>query len=408
MRAMRALGYLGSCIAIACGSSSHELPDARGDSAARPDAPPAALGPLMPQETAGNASAVMASPTVVAITYNSDPNRADVEAFLSQYAASPAWAMQTSEYGIGALQVGTPRHLPAPVATSDAKIRQVLTTNLTGATPAWGAPSQSTLYSFTLPEGTTFDDPRCCGGYHDDVIIGGVDVAYSIQCPCSTPPPTLTPLQGITFAIAHELVEGVTDPRYEHVIGWGDVDGPHQVWSYVSDGELADLCEFVDTAFWTDAPGMIYTIQRIWSNAAARAGTDPCVGAPTTPYYQSVLDQPDDVTITVFGAQVPTKGTRIAIGASGALSVRIAGTPRSGPFKLTAIDVASLFFGAPTPLLRFTQPSGEYQVGDTVTIPVMVTGKDANLGTPGAEAFELDTHPVNGGPTTYFYGLVAQ
>jgi hypothetical protein len=407
MLAMRAPACLLSSIAIAC-SASHATPDAVGVDAIPADAAALGLGPLMPKEVAGYASAVMATPTVVAITYDGDPNRTDVEAFFHEYAASPAWAVQTSEYGIGSLAVGTPHHLAGPAATSDAVIHQVLTTNLTGTAPPWGAPSENTLYSFTLPAGTAFADPRCCGGYHDDVIIGGVDVAYSVQCPCSSPPPTLTPLQGLTFALAHELVEGVTDPRYEHDSAWGAVDPAHHVWSYVTDGELADLCEFVDTAFWKDAPNMTYTIQRVWSNAAAAAGSDPCIGSPSTPYDQSVPDQPDDMMISLFGVPTATKGKKIALAATGTLTVRIAGTSGSGPFTVTAYDVASVYFGSTTPLLKFVQPTGTFALGATVTIPVTVMMKDGNLGGVGAEAFEIDTHPAQGGPTTYFYGLIGQ
>jgi hypothetical protein len=403
---MRAPTCLLLAFAAACGSSPHD---------AAPDAPPGVdasidpipLGSLMPQEIAGNASAVMATPTVVSITYDGDPNRTDTEAFYHQYAASPAWALQTAEYGIGPLTVGTPQHLTGAAATSDAAIRQILTSHLTGATPAWGAPSQNTLYSFTLPVGTSYTygpSANYCGGYHDDVVIGGVDVAYSIQLPCTFPPPT-TPLQVLTFTLSHELVEGVTDPRWEHDYAWGAVDDPHQVWSYVTDGEVADLCEYAETFLWKDAPGMTYTIQRIWSNAAARAGTDPCIGSPTTPYYQTVPDQPDDVTISLFGGSAATKGKKIALAATGMLTLHVAGTPGSGPFTVTAYDIASRYLGASTPALKLVQPTGTFEIGDTVTIPVTVMAKDASL---GAESFEVDTKPVNGGPTTYFYGVIAQ
>ncbi len=397
------------CLVVACGSPTHSgsnAPDAKqfldGDMiGAQP------LGPLMPQEIASDRSAVMATPTVVAITYDSDPNRADTEAFFAQYAASPAWALQVGEYGVGALTVGTPRHLASTPATSDAAVRQLLTTNLGGATPAWGAPNENTLYSVTLPVGTAFKDQTgatFCGGYHDDFMIGAVDVAYSIQLPCSFPPP-ITPTQVLTFTLAHELVEGVTDPRWEHTPAWGSVDDAHAVWAYITDGEVADLCEFVDTFLWTDAPGMTYAIQRIWSNAAASAGTDPCIGAPASAYYQAVAAQPDSVTISLFGGSAQTKGTKVAIGATGMLELHVAGTPGSGPFQVTAVDVASLFQMSSTPLLKFVQPTGTFQIGDTVTIPVTVMAKDANL---GGEAFEIDTKPMNGGPTTYFYGVVGQ
>jgi hypothetical protein len=396
------------CLVAACSSPSHQqsAPDANQPGDADMIGPQP-LGPLMPRETANNHTAVMTAPTVVAITYDGDPNRADTEAFFQQYAASPAWALQVGEYGVGALTVGTPRHLSGPAATSDAALRQILTTNLGGTSPAWGAPNESTLYSFTLPVGTKFKDQTgaaFCGGFHDDVMIGSVDVAYSYQLPCSFPPP-ITATQVLTFTLAHELVEGVTDPRWEHDPAWGNVDAAHAVWSYITDGELGDLCEFTDTFLWADPPNMTYAVQRIWSNAAARAGTDPCIGNPASAYYQSVPAQPDDVTISLFGGSAATKGLKVAVGATGMLELHVAGTPGSGPFQVTAVDVASLFQLSTTPLLKLTQPSGTFEIGDTVTIPVTVMAKDANL---GGEAFEIDTKPVNGGPTTYFYGVIGQ
>jgi hypothetical protein len=212
-------------------------------------ATPLALGPLMPQEVPGNASAVMATPTVVAITYDGDQSRNDIEAFYGQYAQSSAWAAQTAEYGIGSLSVGAPIHLTGTPPTGDTTLQQLVVANLTGTTPAWGAPSENTLYSFTLPLDSTFTDDTgraCCGGYHDDVMVGSTDVAYSVPCPCpgSFPPPT-TPLQALTFALSHELVEAATDPRYEHDYAWGDVDPSHEVWAYVTEGELADMCELM-------------------------------------------------------------------------------------------------------------------------------------------------------------------
>jgi hypothetical protein len=395
----RVLLIVGAC--VGCGSSKPPGVDAQ----------PLTLGPLMPQEVAGSATAIIASPTVVAITYDGDPQRTDVEAFYPQFAASPAWATQTSEYGVGALAVGSAIHLTGSAAGSDAAIRALLAANLGSAASGWGPPSEDKLYSFTLPLDTPFVDSfgmTCCGGYHDDVLVGSADVAYAVQCPCSNNfPPPVTKLQALTFGLSHELVEGVTDPRYEHQLGWGAVDDAHQVWAYVTDGELGDLCEFVDTALWSDAPGMTYTLARIWSNRAALAGTDPCVGAPTAPYAQSVPDQTDATTIDLFGATAATSAVKIAMGATGAITVHVAGTG-PGPFTVTAVDVASALFGAGSPLLSFTQPTGTYVVGDVVTIAVTPIAADANLGGAGAEAFEIDTKPAGGGPSTYFYGLVSQ
>jgi hypothetical protein len=390
-------------LAAACSASKpHDTADAGIDAA------PLALGPLMPQEALGSATGVMAAPTVVPITFDGDPQRGDVEAFYAQFAASPAWAAVTAEYGIGALEVGSAIHLAGSAVGSDADIRALLVANLGSAGAAWGSENETTLYSFTLPLDTPYSsDFGSCGGYHDDLFIGSADVAYAVQMPCTGNfPPPVTALQALTFGMSHELVEGVTDPRYEHALGWAQPDTAHLVWAYVTDGELGDLCEFTDTELWTDPPDMTYAVARIYSNVAARAGTDPCVGAPTSPYYQTVPDQPDAVTIDLFGGSAATQGTHVAMGSAGTLTLHVAGDAGAGPFTVTAVDVASTLLGAPSPLLHFTQPTGTFAIGDTVTIRVTPVEADENLG--AAEAFEIDTKPTGGGPTTYFYGLVAQ
>jgi hypothetical protein len=58
--------------------------------------------------------------------------------------------------------------------------------------------------------------------------------------------------------------------------------------------------------------------------------------------------------------------------------------------------------------LRYVQPTGTFALNERVSIGVTVKAKDSSLGVVGAEAFEIDTKPAGGGPTTYFYGLVAQ
>ena len=125
---MRASTCLLLSFAVACHSSSasHET-DASNIDAAPPggDAPPVELGALMPQEVPGDPNAAMATPNVVAITYNTDTSRSDIEAFYNQYAASPAWALQTAEYGIGALSVGTPIHLSGSPPASDTALHSV-------------------------------------------------------------------------------------------------------------------------------------------------------------------------------------------------------------------------------------------------------------------------------------------
>jgi len=264
------------------------------------------FGARMPQVVRLDPSrSVLTSPTVVPITWDNDAHRSDIEAFYGDYAASKAWGTQTAEYGVGALGVAAPHHLSgsAPAAPTDSDIQNLLRQNL-GAT--WGAPDAQAIYAFLFPSGSMVDDgtgAKCCtdfDGYHGDVVAGGVDVVYSVVCGCpGFDGSGVSDVDQITVAAAHETVEAATDPYYDNP-GWAQTDDAHAVWTFATDGELADLCEFVDAAFWTP-PDMTHAIQRIWSNRAAAAGHDPCVGAPTEPYYQTIPDQGDAITRAGIG-----------------------------------------------------------------------------------------------------------
>src|ERR1700733_11148233 len=119
-------------LAVACSASKpHDAVDAGVDAA------PLALGTLMPQEALGSSTATLASPTVVPIPFHGDPQRADVEAFYPQLAASPAWATLTAEYGIAALSVGSAIHLAGSAVGSDADVRALLSANLGSAGSPW-------------------------------------------------------------------------------------------------------------------------------------------------------------------------------------------------------------------------------------------------------------------------------
>jgi hypothetical protein len=369
-----------------------------------------AFGMAMPQ-VAGDHRGVLATPTVVAITYDGDVHRTDLEAFYGDFAASTAWAAQTQEYGVGPLNVGPPRHLPgpAPALITDSQIVGLLRANLTGASPAWGPPDVDTVYAFFFPEGTIVDDGDgylCCedyDGYHWDDDVGGVDVAYSIHCQCpGFDGPGVDDLQQLTVVASHEIVEAVTDPRG---LGYAQADAAHTIWDFVYGGETADMCLAADTAYWVNPADMRYAIQRSWSNAEARAGHDPCVGETQRPYFQTIPEQPDEVRLDDGGGgTLSTRGVKLAVGASGALTLHVHGDAEdAGPFTVEVEDLEHWFGGRS--YLSITQPTGVFEVGDVISVPVTVTGQDPYLGE--AEGFVVTTTPV-AGPSTYFFGVVGQ
>jgi hypothetical protein len=379
------------------------------------------LAGLMPREVLidNDSTSVLKAPKVMPITYDNDANRADIEAFVPNFAQSAAWTDETAEYGVGALTLATPRHIAgnAPLAPTDDDVTALLTANLGDATSPWGIPDRNTIYAFFFPDGTIEnggDGLVCCtddDGYHSSFQVGNVEVPYAVLCQCPTfDGPNITNLEQLTVVAAHEIVEAVTDSFYDDP-GYAQADDDHAVWSYVTGGELADMCEYADTTFWTP-PDMKYMVQRTWSNKAAAAGHDPCVGDPTKPYYQAFPEESDAVSIAYSSyigtpcAPWKTVGTTIAMGATGMVTLDIHADAPSGPFNFSLQDWNYIGNCGPA-LLDFTVPSAPVKDGDKIQVSIKVLGQDPNLG--AAEAYQVTLSPVSGnGPSTYNYGLVGQ
>jgi hypothetical protein len=402
MRGIAAVALL----VVGCGSSpSHPAIDAPPP---QPDAAPLpAFGDLMPQ--AGGGSNVLTAPKLMVITYDSDPNRADAESFATQLAASPAWLTQVGEYGVGTLSAATPQHIAgtAPKTLADSDLLAMLHANLGPGKP-WGMPDHQTLYAFFIPAGTVLDDgtgSKCCtdyDGYHyDELNVAGVDVAYAANCACpGFDGPGITDSQQLFTVASHEAVEAATDP-FNDPPGYWTADGDHLAWTYGSGGsEVSDLCQDADTELWDPAPGMTFALQRSWSNAAAKAGHDPCIGEGQPAYYQTIPEAPDAASITFEGDVTPTHVQTIAMGQTGMVTLHVfADDASAGPFTVTLLDISGN-------ALDITQPTGTFNPGDTIEVAMKVTATDPMLDGK-AEAFMVTTKPSIG-PATYYYGLVGQ
>ena len=149
------------------------------------------------------------------------------------------------------------------------------------------------------------------------------------------------------------------------------------------------MCEDVDTFLWATAPGVTLALQRSWSNAAAAAGHDPCVGDGAVPYYQTIPEAPDadDVMVTVDGSDpflVHTHLTKIGVGSSGTVTMHVfADQADAGPFTVDVEDIS----GDDPALLDITEPTGTFNPGDAVTFTVVVNGGDASVFSATAEPY---------------------
>jgi hypothetical protein len=330
-----------------------------------------------PQIVNRSGGPVVAEPRLIAVTFDGDAARADLETFISTIGATDYWRHTSAEYGVAAATSGTPVHLSesAPASLSLQEARAWLAAHLDGTHPEWGTPDDHSFYVVFFPATTTLTLEglqRCTGfgGYHDAATLpNGQHVVFAAMPRCETFN-GLTGFDILGAATSHELLEGVTDPLSDHP-AYPTPDSDHIAWMIETSGEVDDLCAAVPCAN-THVPGFPYMVQRTWSNAEAAAGRDPCV--------PHVSPQPYVVAAPVVGhvgqGTDASLGVQIAVGESKTLEVDVSsGGPTDAPIMLKAIDGATMK-GRPANL-DFSWDRTTARNGDRVHLTVKRTALDA-------------------------------
>jgi hypothetical protein len=242
---------------------------------------------------------------VVPIYFADDAIHAEATQSLHEYAASPYWAAQTGEYGVGALTVADEVVLadPAPATSTDSDLVTRLTGLLDGTHPELGPVDPgalaTTVFAVHFPDSAQFtmgDGSRACdefGGYHDMLPHGGDHVSFAAVFECTSDDHGLDQLDHTSLVDVHELVEAATDPLPG--LGWV-LPNPEAAAFAVAGGgpELGDVCAPLPAI--TPA-GLSHAIPRTWSNAAAAGFHDPCVPSDGGPYFAAVPEQLDTALI---------------------------------------------------------------------------------------------------------------
>lgn len=336
---------------------------------------------------------VLTAPKVLPILYATDTGAADVQAFLQELAGSPAWGQTTAEYGVGPLTVlpAVTMTTAAPKTIADSTLQSILVANTTGSSPPWGPADPQTIYLFVLPQGTIEQDSdgACCtafDGYHWEARAGGTSVPYALSCACpGFDGPSVTALQERTVDMSHELVEAATDPLPSSNPAYTEEDAQDAVWTVVTDGEVADMCEFNDDAN-VVPPGATYMIQRSWSNAAAARGDNPCVPVVTpTPYLNSfpALSSVTDSTLGNF----QTQGLKVPLGGTKTIPVTLSSAvPTDKTWTVQVYDYDRDILGSSTPGLALSLDRTTGRNGDVIHLTVAAKQANATL---GGEAFIL-------------------
>lgn len=290
------------------------------------DAPP--LPPPVFPHVVDEGGLVLTAPRVVPVFFAGDAMQTAIEGFLGQLAGSDYWTQTTAEYGVGPLSVGPSVVVTAPVPAmlSGSDVESFLRDHLDPAVPGWPALDAETIYVVFYQENVVISDPSSTScvdylAYHDQIRLAGTgSIVYALIPRCAGFGAE-TPLDVLTGSVAHELIEAATDPLIRTLPAWSSADIDHYAWSLATFGEIADMCALQPQ---TDQRLVgPYIVPRSWSNAAALARHDPCVPAPSDPYFAAVPVLEDSVIYDYGTGQLQTKGVRVPLHESRTIDVQL-------------------------------------------------------------------------------------
>jgi hypothetical protein len=293
-----------------------------------------------------NGGVKLTAPKIVTITWPGETNADYYESFADNLGKTDYWKALVGEYGIGATVSDATTHVrmtKALATLADADIDALVTANVTGATVGttapdgakWPAPDENTLYVLYIPSTTKFTIDQgngpadiCTsgiGGWHAE--SNDMKSVYAIIPQCQRTGITIK--DDATESASHEIAEASLDPRGQVQFadggsepqGWWGVDDAHWGWMQFMqlNVENGDLCEFDRDSFYENKEaGFDFSVQRQWSNKAAKAGKSPCQPQDTTTaYFNTTLLTPQQVALdlTAFGgSKGTTNGVVAAIG----------------------------------------------------------------------------------------------
>lgn len=335
---------------------------------------PVDAGPLYPIVQKGSGP-VMVNPRWVSVTFSNDtPDmvRAADDFVATLGATSNFWTPLAMEYGLGVPTAAPPVHLAeaAPASITDVEIESWLQVKVATTAGLVGADS-NTLVILFYPETTAIGGRGGGGcstylGYHS-TLGGGSRVPYAVIARC--PQQGLTALQVLTTTVTHEAFEAATDPQPGADSAYTGLDDDHLVYGWLSQGELGDMCDIQPGVNYTPA-GYGYMVERMWSNAAASSGRDPCQPElPGETYVQAVPIFYDLVSFRNATESGVTRGVMIPIGQSKTLEVKLAAEATlTGPMVVSASSLGLEYPGAGA--LTFAWDASHGVPGDTLHLTI--------------------------------------
>jgi hypothetical protein len=285
----------------------------------QPDGPFATATHEAFPQVPNNGGKRLQNPKIVTVTFENYAHKDDVESW-GDFVVGSQWITTVgADYGIGqgthVAKVVIPASVYVPPNNlQDSAIQQFLLNQLEqsatnqvmvngqpGAFPLPDDPNNSDyLYMIYYPQNVSINlqGAQSCqffGGYHADTQDTNYHVAYAVLPDCGDMGPGFPAIDEIWIAASHELMEAATD-AYQQDPAY-DLMDDYNPWTFFP-GEIGDLCAQEFTAEST------FYLQRIWSNTAAAAGTDPCIPADNTKPYYNVSASPNQTQVLSAGQSV--------------------------------------------------------------------------------------------------------
>jgi hypothetical protein len=335
---------------------------------------------------ANHGGAVLVNAKIVTIVWTADPNYKTYEAIGDGIGATNFWKTAVGEYGVkaatngGHVEITTPPPASFDDSSSNDEIDAFIVKGVSGAPGnGWPVADAQTLYMLYLPESVALlnagqDDCDNNSGYHTETTAGANQhVVYGVvAAKCSDP--TMSVIDSATETAVHEIAEAATDPHTDSDTGWIGFDPPHYAWELFQQrqDENGDACEFYDDAYYKDTE-LGYAAQRLWSNAAAIAGKNPCVPAPSEPYFNVTTLSQDTVTTTgTTGLMHTARGFQIKPGATKTFDIGFFSDVPTADWQVDAVEGN----GFSTPSMQHLTASVDKPKGNngaTATVTVNVT-----------------------------------
>jgi hypothetical protein len=309
----------------------------------------------------------LATVPVVTMSFDGDSHTSDLTAFVEWFGQSTFPRLVAGEYGVRGIepQAHVDLDAVAPESVTDDDVQALLAAGLAdGTLPSAPASGPPFLYVLFYPDGTSvtrLGGANACAsvpgnGYHDTTVGTGPNVAYAVVPSCDPRfSATLSEVQGMELETARLLLDAATDPspRNEPAFQLNDESNP---WTSMG-AEVGDLCWGRLVA---EGPG--YTLQRVWSNAAASSGDEPCVPAPPGSVPFGVSASPSILQTITVG--VPLTFTVTGWSRAALAAWPIQATSWVGDYTIEATLNRSTLDNGPTAVLTvtvpFAQTSGTY------------------------------------------------